>query len=329
MKTLILTKNDIEKILTPAVTNETVEKAFRAYSLGYAKMPPKSYLYFPKGDLRSMPAYISGEGFDIAGIKSVNVHPQNAALHLPSVMAVIILNDPQTGFPLAVMDGTYLTCIRTGAAGAVAAKYLSRENSQVAGFVGCGAQARSQLSCLMEFRDIRKIKIWQFPKDKECIRSFQQWVHKTCKLEAEVFSRMDAVTMNSDIVITTTPSCLPLVNNVSPGTHINAIGADAPGKQEINLQILKQAKVVVDDWTQASHSGEINVPLSRKQLTKKDVYGLLGDIVAGKKRGRTSAKEITLFDATGLAIQDISCADVVYKALKNRRTIRTIDFFRN
>lgn len=133
--------------------------------------------------------------------------------------------------------------------------------------------------------------------------------------------------MNSDIVITTTPSCSPLVNNVSPGTHINAIGADAPGKQEINPQILKQAKVVVDDWTQASHSGEINVPLSRKQLTKKEVYGLLGDIVAGKKRGRTSAKEITLFDATGLAIQDISCADVVYKALKNRRTIRTIDFF--
>lgn len=173
MKTLILTKRDVEKILTPAVANETVEKAFRAYSLGYAKMPPKSYLYFPKGDLRSMPAYISGEGFDIAGIKSVNVHPQNAALHLPSVMAVIILNDPQTGFPLAVMDGTYLTSIRTGAGGAVAAKYLSRENSQVAGFVGCGAQARAQLSCLLEVRDIRKIKIWQFPKDKECVRNFQ------------------------------------------------------------------------------------------------------------------------------------------------------------
>jgi alanine dehydrogenase len=327
MKTLILTKRDVEKILTPAVANETVEKAFRAYSLGYAKMPPKSYLYFPKGDLRSMPAYISGEGFDIAGIKSVTVHPQNASSDLPAVMAVIILNDPQTGAPLAIMDGTYLTSIRTGAGGAVAVKYLSRKDSQIVGFVGCGAQARSQLSCLLEFRDVRTIKIWQYPKDKECVRSFQQWVHKTCKLEAEVFSRMDAVTMNSDIVITTTPSRSPLVNRVSPGTHINAIGADAPGKQEINSRILKQAKVVVDDWTQASHSGEINVPLSKKQLAKKDIHALLGDIVAGKKRGRTSVNEITLFDATGLAIQDIACADVVYKDLKNRRSIKSIRLF--
>jgi alanine dehydrogenase len=327
MKTLILTRQDVEKILTPPVANVTVEKAFRAYSRGRTQMPPKSYLYFPKGDLRSMPAYICGEGFDIAGIKSVNVHPQNAAFHLPSVMAVIILNDPQTGFPLAIMDGTYLTCIRTGAAGAVAAKYLSRKDSQVAGFVGCGAQARAQLACLMEVRDIQKIKIWQFPKDKECVRNFSAWARKTYKLEALVSPRMDAVTMNSDIVVATTPSRAPLVNCVSPGTHINAIGADAPGKQEINPQILKQAKVVVDDWTQASHSGEINVPISQKQMTKRDVHALLGDIVAGKKRGRTSAKEITLFDATGLAILDISCADIVYQALKNKRGIKNIKLF--
>jgi alanine dehydrogenase len=327
MKTLILTKHDVEKILSPKVANVTVEKAFRAYSRGFTQMPPKSYLYFPKGDLRSMPAYISGEGFDIAGVKCVNVHPQNAAGQMPSVMAVIILNDPQTGFPLAIMDGTYLTCLRTGAAGAVAAKYLSREDSQVAGFVGCGAQARAQLSCLLEIRNIRKIKIWQFPKDKECVREFKKWAQTTYGMETIVSSRMDDVTINSDIVITTTPSRTPLVNRVSPGTHINAIGADAPGKQEINPKILKKAKVVIDDWTQASHSGEINVPINLKQITKKDVHALLGDIVAGKKRGRTSAKEITLFDATGLAIQDISCADIVYKAFKNRRGIKSIKLF--
>lgn len=327
MKTLILTRHDVEKILTPTVANETVEKAFRAYSLGCTQMPPKSYLYFPKGDLRSMPAYISSEGFDIAGIKCVNVHPQNATGQMPSVMAVIILNDPQTGFPLAIMDGTYLTCLRTGAAGALAAKYLSRKDSNVAGFVGCGAQARAQLSCLLEVRNIRKIKIWQFPKDKECVQDFKRWAQTTYKLETHVSPHMDAVTMNSDIVITTTPSRVPLVNCVSPGTHINAIGADAPGKQEINPEILKQAKVVVDDWIQASHSGEINVPVNRKQMTKRDVHALLGDIVAGKKRGRTSAKEITLFDATGLAIEDISCADIVYKAFKNKRDIKSIKLF--
>lgn len=162
MKTLILTRQDVEEILTPATANDTVEKVFRANGLGQTDMPPKSYLYFPKGDLRSMPAYVHGEGFDIVGIKCVTVHPQNAAGKLPTVMAVVILNDPRTGFPLALLDGTYLTCIRTGAAGAIAAKYLSREDATVAGFVGCGAQARSQLSCLLNVRKIRKIKIWHW-----------------------------------------------------------------------------------------------------------------------------------------------------------------------
>jgi alanine dehydrogenase len=327
MRTILLTQKDVAKILTPAVANETVEKAFRAYGMGKTEMPPKSYLYFPKGDLRSMPAYIYGEGFDVAGVKCVNVHPQNAASHLPTVMAVIILNDPQTGFPLALMDGTYVTSLRTGAAGALAAKYLSRENAKVAGFVGCGAQARSQLSCLLEVRKISKVKIWQFQEDKACAKDFQQWAEMSYHLEALVTPRMEAVTMKSDIVITTTPSRVPLVNRVSPGTHITAIGADAPGKQEINPEILKQAKVVIDDWAQASHSGEINVPVSQKQMTRRDVHAQLGDIVAGKKKGRTSAQEITLFDATGLAIQDVSCAYVVYKALRNKPGIKSIKLF--
>jgi len=327
MKTLILRRQDVEKILTPAVANDTVEKAFRAYGLGLTDMPAKSYLYFPKGDLRSMPAYIHGEGFNIAGVKCVNVHPENMTVHLPSVMAVIILNDPQTGFPLAVMDGTYVTGLRTGAAGAVAAKYLSRENAEVAGFVGCGAQARTQLACLLAVRSIRKIKIWQFPGDKTCAQGFQRWAQAAYDVDVLVSSRMDVVTMKSDIVITTTPSRIPLVKRVSPGTHVNAIGADAPGKQEIHPEILKRAKVVIDDWAQASHSGEINVPVRQKALTRRNIHAQLGDIVAGKKTGRTSAGEITLFDSTGLAIQDIACAYVVYQALKNRKSIRSIKFF--
>jgi len=327
MKTSILTRPEIEKILTPVMANETVEKAFRAYGMGHIQMPAKSYLYFPKGDLRSMPAYISGEGFDIAGVKCVNVHPQNAAGHLPTVMAVIILNDPGTGFPLAIMDGTYLTCLRTGAAGAIAAKYLSRDDAEVAGFVGCGAQARAQLSCLLEVRKIKKIKIWQFPGDKVCAQDFKRWARATSQLETIVSPHIDDVTQDADIVITTTPSRVPLVNRVSPGTHINAIGADAPGKQEINPDILKQAKVVIDDWAQASHSGEINVPITKKQLTKRNVHAQMGDVVAGKKTGRTTAREVTLFDSTGLAIQDISCAYVVYEALKNKRGVKNIALF--
>lgn len=327
MKTLLLTQKDVASVLTPALANATVERAFRAYGLGLTQMPAKSYLYFPKGDLRSMPACISGEGFDIAGVKCVTVHLQNALHHLPSVMAVVILNDPQTGFPLAVLDGTYLTCLRTGAAGAVAAKYLSREDSAIAGFVGCGAQARTQLACLLEVRRIRKIKIWQFAGDKACAQGFKRWARATYRVETVVSPDIDEVTLDADIVVATTPSRAPLVNRVSPGTHINAIGADAPGKQEIHPDILKRAKVVIDDWAQASHSGEINVPLSNKQITKKDVHAQLGDIVAGKKKGRTSAKEVTLFDSTGLAIQDIACAFVVYRAVKNKRGVQSVKLF--
>ena len=327
MRTLILTKQDVEKILTPALANVTIEKAFRAYGLGQTDMPPKSYLYFPKGDLRSMPAYLHGEGFNIAGVKCVNVHPGNPAHHLPTVMAVVLLNDPETGFPLALLDGTYLTSVRTGAAGAIAAKYLSRKNSEIAGFVGCGAQAQAQLACLLNVRRIRKIKIWQFPGDKTCALAFKRWAAATYSLEIMVSSRIDEVTLDSDIVATTTPSRTPLVNRVSPGTHINAIGADAEGKQEIHPGILKQAKVVIDDWAQASHAGEINVPLRKRQISKKNIHAPLGDIVAGKGEGRTSAEEITLFDSTGLAIQDMSCAYVVYQALKNKRGIKSIKFF--
>ncbi len=327
MKTLILTRQDIEKILTPAVANDTVEKAFRAYGGGLVDMPPKSYLYFPKGDLRSMPAYVHLNNLHAAGIKCVTVHPQNAEHNLPTVMAVVILNDPRTGFPLAILDGTYLTGIRTGAAGAVAAKYLSREDSRVAGFVGCGAQARSQLECLVNVRRINKIKIWQFPGDRACSLAFQRWAKETYALETLLTDRIDEVTLNTDIVITSTPSRTPLVKQVSPGTHINAIGADAQGKQEIDPRVLKQARIVIDDWAQASHSGEINVPLSRRQISKKHIYGELGDIVAGKKKARKSAEEITLFDSTGLAIQDISCAFIVYQALKNKRGIAGVKLF--
>ena len=327
MKTLIITKKEVAQVLTPAVANTTVEKAFRAYGMGQTEMPAKSYITFPKGDLRSMPAYIHGQGFDIAGIKSVNVHTENSRKYgLPTVMAVIILTDPETGFPLAIMDGTYLTSMRTGAAGATAVKLLSRKNATVAGFVGCGVQARTQLACTMEVRKLKTIKIWTAP-DEKLARTFAGWARRTYKLETILSDAIDEVTTNVDILITTTPSRNPLVNTVSPGTHINAIGADAAGKQEIHSKVLKGATVVIDDWSQASHSGEINVPLRKRHLSKKNIYGELGAIAAKKKKGRTSATEITIFDSTGLAIQDVACAYVVYKELKDKLSVRKVALF--
>lgn len=327
MKTLVFVKRDIEKILSPPVAIRAVRKAFRAYGLDQAEMPPKSYLYFKKGDLRTMPAYIHGQGIHIAGVKSVNVHPENPRIRLPTVMAVITLTDPKNGFPLAILDGTFITAMRTGAAGALAAKLLSRRNARIAGFVGCGEQARAQLACLMEVRKLTAIKVWQHSPKSLSPARFCKWAAGNYALKTTIIRDIDEATTGVDILITTTPSRQPLVKTVSPGTHINAIGADAKGKQEIKTSLIKQTKLIIDDWEQASHSGEINVPLQKRQLSKKDIYGSLGEIVASKKKGRTSKKEITLFDSTGLAIQDVACAYTVYKELKDKKGIRQIALF--
>ena len=328
MDTVILTRRDIEKVLTPSVANKAVYKAFKAYGLGQADMPAKSYLYFKKGDLRTMPGYVHGQGINIAGIKSVNVHPENHKKNLPTVMAIIVLTDPENGFPLAVMDGTYITNIRTGAAGALAVRLLASKNAAVAGFVGFGVQARSQLTCIMELRRLKRILVWKGnARWGGSALSFCRWAEKTYGLKTQVSPDIDEVTSNVDILITTTSSRTALVNSVSPGTHINAIGADAMGKQEINPRILKGSKLVIDDWAQAPHSGEINVPLRKKQILKKDIYGTLGDIAIGKKQGRTTGEEITVFDSTGLAVQDMSCAFTAYKALKDKKGIKKISFF--
>jgi len=211
-----------------------------------------------------MPAYISGQGFNIAGTKNVNVHTKNTKQNLPTVMAVIILTNPKNGFPLAVMDGTYITSMRTGAAGALATKLLCRKNARIAGFVDCGVQAHAQLACMMEERKLETITVWNYPPDDDLADKFCHWAKQAYQLKTVLSNDIDEVTTRVDILTTTTSSRKPLVHIVSPGTHINAIGADAKGKQEIDPKILRQSKLIIDDWHQSSHSGEINVPLEKK-----------------------------------------------------------------
>jgi alanine dehydrogenase len=317
MDTLILNQTEVLSLLHHPDILDAVEGAFRAYGLKQVQMPPKQYLFYTKysGDLRTMPAYI--EPADATGVKIVNVHPKNADKHLPTVMAVISLQDPQTGYPISLMNGTYLTALRTGAAGAIASKYLARKNASVVGFIGCGVQAQTQLDMHVLVRDVKKIVI--FDTNKEVQQHFSDWAKKRHQLEVEVASSIEAA-CRCDILNTLTPVKTPIVKKefVKPGLHINAIGADAPGKEELDPEILKTAKVVVDDWEQASHSGEINVPYEKGQLKREDLYGELGDIVAGKQQGRQSDQDVTIFDSTGLGIQDIVVAHLVYnRAVKS------------
>ena len=323
METLILTDDEVKKLLSWSEVIEDVESAFEQKGLGLVQMPAKIYLYYRKygGDLRSMPAFL--ENLDISAVKIVNVHPMNPAQNrLPTVMAVIVLIDPSTGAPIAIMGGTTITDMRTGAAGAIAAKYLARKDSRIVGLVGAGAQARTQLAALLEvYEKLEEVRVWSRTKQTK-----NHFVSETQQAYGKIIRVISAASVReavegTDIVVTTTPSLEPLVMNdmVSAGMHINCIGADAVGKEEIEPQILIRAKIVVDDWAQASHSGEINVPMRHKLITKENIWAEIGEIVAGLKPGRQRQDEITVFTSTGLAVQDAVTAKTAYlKALDNK-----------
>ncbi len=321
--TLILGRNTIEKLIDIKTAIDVVETAFREYGLGRARMPAKIYLDLKefRGDFRAMPAYVPK--FKMATLKWVNAHPLNPKFGLPAVMAVIIISDPKTGFPLCIMDGTLATSLRTGAGGAVAAKYLARRNSRVIGLVGCGAQARTQLMALREVFKIKEVRVWGHEKNL-----ITRFIRDMKKPGEKMLAAADIKSCagGCDILVTTTPSRKPIVQSewITPGTHINAIGADAPGKEELDPKILKRAKVIVDDFEQASHSGEINVPVSKGIFKLKDIHATLGAIVAGKKRGRKSPHEITVFDSTGLAIQDVAVASLIYRAALKKKSGRLL-----
>ncbi len=317
MPTLVLGKKEVLPLLDMKEIVAVVEEAFGAWARGRVAMPPKSYLTLEKGDFRAMPAAIPGG----AGLKWVNVHPGNPARGLPTVMAVIIYNDPETGYPLAVMDGTDITAYRTGAASAVASRYLARPESRTLGLVGAGRQAYTQLAAHAALFNLELVKVYDIqPAAVE--RLILAFPHH--RIEARTL----ADTVASDIVCTATPAREPVVKKawVLPGTHINAVGADAHGKEELEPEILSTARIVVDDIKQASTSGEINVPLSRGLLAPERIYGNLGEIVAGLKPGRASPDEVTVFDATGLAFEDIACARLLYEKANGRPGYLSLNF---
>ena len=238
-------------------------------------------------------------------------------------MAIMILSDPKNGFPFCVMDATYSTTLRTGAAGGVAAKYLANASSEKVALVGCGVQARTQLEALRSIFEIKEVSIWSIRRYES-----EKFARKVKGLKKCVCDTIKECVKDADIVVTTTPSRKPIVklNWLKKGAHINAIGADANGKQELEPAILKKGKVVIDAWEQASHSGEINVALKERKISKKDIYADIGQIVSKKKRARTNKDEITVFDSTGLAIQDVAIADLIYKRAKKLKKGKYLKF---
>jgi alanine dehydrogenase len=309
--TILLKQNEIKGLTDMKEVLNSVETAFAAYAKREVQMPAKKYLFFPEGDLRIMPCYVRGR--EEAAVKCVNVHPQNPVkTNLPTVMAIIELVDPESGFPLAVLDGTWITDMRTGASAGVATKYLAQPGSETLGIIGAGRQACTQLMAMNEVMDIKKAKV--YCRTCSTRSNFAKNATETYGFEVEAVDSPQKAVENVDVVVTTTPSRKPLIKAdwISPGTHINAMGADAPSKQELETILLQNAKIVIDSWEQAKHSGEINVPVSQGVLKRKDIHAKLGEVIIGKKGGR-EGDEITIFDSTGLAVQDAVTAWQIYR----------------
>jgi len=324
--TLYLTQEEVQKVLDMKSTLEAVESAFREMGNDKIEMPPRVYLHFDKGVLIAMPAYMPG--LNAAGTKIVTVHPGNKKDYgLPAVIARIILNSPENGVPLAIMDGTYITALRTGAAGATGIKYLSRADSRVAGVCGAGVQGKSQVMGLMEVRSgVQKVKIYDIIP--EARKAFVDEMRKMYpKVEfVSVDSAKEAAT-DSDIVITCTPSPEAFLDGawIKKGAHVSAIGADTGAKRELMTSVIKKAdKLVVDFIPQAFVTGDFRVPKEEGVITEDSIYAQLGTIVAGKKPGREKPGEITVFKATGLAIQDVGTAHKVYQLAKEKKVGKEI-----
>ena len=312
METLLLDPTDVDDNAEMAEVILAVEEAFAAYEAENVRMPAKSYVELPEhgGDFRSMPAYMDAGEWDGAGIKWVNVHPGNPDDHdLPTVIGTMIYSDPATGFPLSLLDGTTLTRKRTGAAAAVATDHLAVADAASLGIVGAGVQSYTQLEAISTVRDIEEVIVAD--TREAAVEAFIE----TFEDAFDVRGGPIAEAASCDVLSTVTPVEDPIVSadDVGDHTHVNAMGADAPGKNELADDVLTAAKLVIDDYEQCTHSGEINVPWSEGILGDQDIYAELGEIVAGKRPGRTAEDGVTVFDSTGLAIQDVAAAHAVYE----------------
>ncbi|TYL39463.1 ornithine cyclodeaminase family protein [Natronococcus pandeyae] len=312
MNTLLLDSDDVDEHARMADVIGAVEDAFGAYERGDAQMPAKSYIDLPQynGDFRSMPAYLDAGEWDAAGVKWVNVHPDNPEDHdLPTVLGTMIYSDPETARPLAIMDGTALTMKRTGAAAAVATDYLAVEDATTFGVIGAGVQSYTQLDAISAVRPIEEVVVAD--KDEDRVQRFIDAYGDEFDVRAGSISEAG----HCDVLSTVTPVRDPIVGleDVGEHTHINAIGADAEGKHELADDLLLESTVVIDDHKQCTHSGEVNVPYNEGTLSDDDIHGEIGELVVGANSGRTEDTGVTVFDSTGLAIQDVAAAHVVYE----------------
>lgn len=320
--TLILKDADIRSLLSPRDAIDAVREAFRQQGLGTVGLPPKMDLPFPssKSLLRLMPAYL--QGFPAAGAKLICLDP--TLTRRPKTFTVLV--DPESLEVLAFVAQAWLTPFRTGAAAAVATEALARKDSRRVGILGAGHIAETLLPALREVMQIQEVSVFsRTPARRE---EFARRMAESLGLDVRPVSSARRAAEGTDVVCTATSASAPLLtaDDIAPGTHINAMGAAMPGKQELDPAILHKARVVVDFLPQAIERGEVSRPIAEGLFDRTRIEGELGDVVAGKKPGRKSAEEVTVFDATGIATQDIAVSWKVYQLARERNVGERVQF---
>lgn len=324
----MLSRQETAQIITMKDAVKAVEGSYKAFGEGRAINPFAISFVVPNynGEIDVKPAYI--QDIECSGVKFAGGYWDNPIKYnLPSVISVIVLADGKNGVPLSIMDGTIIGSHRTGAAGGVGAKYLARKDSKNVAIIGTGNQGRMQLMALLEVLPIERVKAWG--KDPHRTKLYAFEMSEKYNIEVTAVDSAKLAVEDADIIVTATPATCPIIYRdwIRPGTHINAIGADMPGKQELDPMIFKSAKVVVDYKPQCIEIGEIQHAIKMGILKESEIYAEIGEIVAGKKKGRVNDDEITVFDSTGLGIQDVSTAYSVYSIAKKRQIGKMIEFF--
>lgn len=329
---VILNKEDTEKALNIEDVIEVVDSVYRQKSEEKAVVWPMVFYEFEHGvaDMDIKSGWLKDS--KIFGLKLVSWFLENPQKDLPQLIGTLMIMDAKTGKPLGFLDASYITGIRTGAAGALGAKYLARPESEKLLLVGAGHVAEFQIMAMLKlFPDLKEIMVYDplsYEKAKDFVTKMLEestgkptiidLARKTGCPKIFAVSDIEKATGKSDIIITVTPAREPIIKKewVKAGTHFSCIGADLPGKEEIDPEIFKEARVFADDIAQCSRVGELEIPISKGIISIKDLAGEIGDVATGKTVGRESDEQITIFDATGTALLDLATGKLALDSLK-------------
>jgi len=311
--TLLLSRDEVERLLSPDACNSAVEEAFRQLALGQVAAPGILGMHADEGSFHVKAAFLALDRPYFAAKLNANF-PRNASRHgLPTIQGVVVLFDAGSGAPLAVVDSISITALRTAAATAVAAKYLARQEIGTVLICGCGGQAAAQIRALLCVRNPRRILAYD--QDAGKAAAFAASLGKECGVPIALARDLAEAVGQSEIVVTCTTARRFFVTRemVRPGTFIAAVGADSEDKQEIDPRLMAQATVVTDLTEQACRIGDLHHAIAAGAMTVDRVHAELGEVVSGRKRGRRSADENVVFDSTGTGTQDVAAAVAVYR----------------